>query len=204
MVHNRLYFLLLAFLPLILIIFYFIARNNLKRQGRVINMRLYYEALNGLSNHLPGKVSKYHKLFFNEPSFSGNFLGHVFTVTFWKSELVAPFPSKLILTCYSVSASKLKIFIYKKDPGTVLFAKEIYTGDKDIDRFFIYSNRPDEARGYFSDMSRRTAIKQIVNNGWEPPMITGNKITVESFEPKPELDPEFIQETLKMMITLQS
>lgn len=199
----KIYLPLITILSLILIVFYVIARKNLRRISRGATIHDYYEAMSNLSNHFPGRVSRNYKFFHSQPSFDGDFSGHKFKITFWRSEVIGVPPSKLLLSCHVESKSKLKIYIYRKNPGTVLFAERINIGDNDLDQFFIYSNRPDEAKRYFFDVSRRTVIKHMVQKGWEPPHIASSKISTEIGITQPELDPEFIKETLKMMIALQ-
>jgi hypothetical protein len=195
----NLYFLWGAILILMLAVFYFIARNIYQRQG--VNIQDYYTSIKNLSNYFPGKISASFRFFLSQPSFQGNFAGHRFSLTFWRSEVIGVPPTALILTCHITNAKKLSIFMYDNDPGTVLFAKRIYTGDIDLDKYFIYSNKPDEAKEFFH-VSRKAAIKDIIQKGWTPPHITANQIQTQISITKPEVDPDFIKETLKMMAVL--
>lgn len=200
---TKIHIFFIATLAFIIGTLLYVARNKLRQQGRDMNVRAYYDAMANLSKYFPSEFSVYYSFLDNQPTFVGKYLGNKFKLTFWRSDVVGPPPSKLILSCYNTSTSKLKIFIYRKDPGTVLFAKRICTEDSELDQFFIYSNKPDEAKLYFHDSSRRTAVKQIVENGWEPPMITGKKITAEAGIKRSELDPDCIKTILNIMITLQ-
>ena len=64
--------------------------------------------------------------------------------------------------------------MYGKNPGPVFLAERTYTGDHEFNNLFIYSNKPEEAKRYFADESRRSVVKKLIAAGWQPPMVSGN------------------------------
>ncbi|MDH4161563.1 MAG: hypothetical protein OEW15_02575 [Nitrospirota bacterium] len=157
-----------------------------------------------LSKKFPGKYSKAKLFFLGELSFIGHYSDYKFEVTFIGDGRTG-FVFGLRVGCYFTSSSKLKIFMYNDDPGTVLFAKRIYVRGDDFDKYYIYSNMPEEAIHYLSDNSRRSNIQEMSVNGWKLPAITGSRAVVYALDkkPQPELDTEKIETTLKNLMALR-
>lgn len=162
----------------------------------------YYEAVESLSKHFPGELSKLSKFFNNQPKFNGIFAGYRFSITYISNR--ASYVTGLEIACHVTSQHKLKIFMYETNPGTVLFAKRVTIGDHDFSDYYIYSNRPDEANRYFADDLKRKSIKHIHANGWVLPTITNRSIRTYAADdrPKPVLDPEMVKDALTDMIVL--
>lgn len=189
-------------LSLSIIVLFIIAKRNLRRKGKSVDITTYYDALSGLTRSFQGQISKVDRFVYSQPCFSGMISGYKFSLTYWRADWGTP-PSRLILDCRIASESKMKIYMYPVNPGAVLFAKRIYTGDGDLDKYYIYSNRPSQAKHYFDDMTKRSLIKQIMADGWRPPMITSNSIWTTS-EVKSTLDPDWIRKTLQNLISLRT
>ncbi len=165
-------------------------------------MKLYYAALAALSIQFPGNISKIQKQLLHQPCFNGTFSGYRFSVKYLTDHGNV---WRLKISCNFRSTSKMKIFMYSRNPGTVLFAKRITIGDHDFDNYFIYSNMPTEAINYFADDLKRNNIEQLINSGWEPPTISGKQIYTYAATrwPEPELDPAFVEATLRNLIALK-
>jgi hypothetical protein len=185
-----------------IIILFVIAGRNLRRKGKSVNIKTYYDAVSGLSRSFQGRLSKFNRFVNDQPCFIGNFSGYKFLLFYWRVDAATP-PSALVLEYRIPSESKMKIFMYPVNPGTVLFAKRIYTGDNDLDKYYIYSNRPSQAERYFDDMTKRSIVKQVIADGWRPPMINSNSISISS-ELTSSLDPELIKRTLQNLISLRT
>lgn len=194
---NKFFVLLVIILILLPSALIFITVQSRRR------IRPYYEAVESLSKHFPGELSRVSKFFENQPKFVGTFSGHRFSVTYISNK--ASYVTGLELVCYVASSHKLKIFMYETNPGTVLFAKRVHVGDGDFAGSYIYSNRPDEANRYFADDRKRKSIKQIRAIGWLLPTITAQAIRTYAADdrPKPILQPEMVKDTLTNMIALQ-
>ncbi len=162
----------------------------------------YYAALEALSKRFQGGLSKLQRFLFHQPCFVGNFLGYDFSVTYMADHGRV---FGLTIACKVRSSSKLKIFMYDRNPGTVLFAEKIEIGGHDFENYCIYSNFPEDAKNYFADDSRRNIIKQLVSDGWQPPRITGSSITTHASDnrPKPDLEPSLVETTLRNLIALR-
>ncbi len=189
-------------LLLSIIVLFVIAKRNLRRKDKSVDIETYYEAISGLTRYFQGQLSIRARFIYSQPCFIGLISGYKFSLTYWRSDWGTP-PSRLILDCRISSNSKMKIYMYQVNPGTVLFAKRVYTGDGDLDKYYIYSNRPSQAKHYFNDMTKRSFIKQLIADGWQPPMITSNSIWTTS-EVKSSLDPEWIRRTLQNLISLRT
>lgn len=185
-----------------IIILFVIAIRNLRRKGKLVDMKTYYDAVSGLTRSFPGSLSKFNRFVNDQPCFIGNFSGYKFLLFYWRVDAATP-PSGLVLEYRIPSESKLKIFMYPVNPGTVLFAKRVYTGDSDLDKYYIYSNRPSQAKRYFDDMTKRLLVKQVIADGWHPPMIYSNSISISS-EITSSLEPELIKKTLRNLISLRT
>ena len=153
--------------------------------------------LYALSSHFSGHISWYTKIFHKTLSFVGYFSGHRFTFTFGAAH-------SIIIEYFVHSKSKLRIYMYRSNPGPVLFAKKIDPHDADLYKYFIYSNMPSEAIQYFNDISRKSAIKQLLETGWEPPIITSNKIIVEAKNVTTDIAPQLLEAMLKLLIVLRN
>jgi len=200
---TNIYLILVVTIFSIILILYFVARNNMRRQSRGMNEQACYKLMSDLSNHFTGNMSKSSRFFFNQPSFTGSLSGHNIKITLWRSELIGPPLSKLFLSCHIISKNKLKILMYRANPGTVLFVKRIHIEGNELDKLYVYSNKPDEAKRYLNDILRRTTVKQIVESGCEPPIITRNTITTVVDITQHKLDPEDIKAILIKLISLQ-
>jgi len=154
--------LLILVLPLI----YFMQKNRR-------DMQKYYETLERLSGHFSGQLSRSNKFYNDVPSFVGQFSSYKFTLTYFRVES-AP-PRSLQLKCYAKSKGRLKIFSYA-EPHTVFFAKRVVIDDAQFDKYYIYSNMPEEAEDYINNTLRKTVIKKLVEDGWSFPMMTRNSI----------------------------
>jgi hypothetical protein len=113
-------------------------------------------------------------------------------------------PTKLMIKCFIPSASKLKIFFYQENPRAVFLAKKIEIPDKEFRSFYIYSNKPEDASRYLADSTRNTVIKNLLQEGWGPPSIICNRITITTDIKEPNLSPDFIKETLNKLMSLRS
>jgi len=182
-------FYLLITIALVLIgLLYFLGLRLIKNQ---------VDALHALSGHFSGYIPWYSRVFKKRLSFVGCFSGHTFTFAFGAAHSV-------IIEYLARSKSKLRIYMYRSNPGPVLFAQRIYTNDAALDQYFLYSNMPSEAVLYFNDSSKLSAIKQLLQAGWEPPLITARKIVIEVKNITTEITPQFIQEMLERLIVLRN
>jgi hypothetical protein len=169
----------------------FIIRINRKA------MTEHCESFENLSAHMPGSVSKYSK-FLDQPSFCGVFSNHTFAFTYARGLL----PSRWFeLNFERKSANNMKLYFYSGSVGRVLFMKRIYTGDHMLDQYFIYSNKPEEAKAFLSDHSRLTAIKNLIWAGWDPPNFIGKIIKTTAAVPV-RIDPQWIKKTLENILIL--
>jgi hypothetical protein len=123
-------------------------------------LRSYYLSMADLTKHFTGSCSNY-RFILPQPQFIGHFSGYKFSATYVTGNKGLSV-NGLSLACYFTSSSKLKIFVYDKNPGPVLFAKRINTGDNDLDKYHIYSNNPEEAQRYLKVPARRNSINQII------------------------------------------
>ncbi len=183
---------MLLFAPAIFALFGYISRWTL---------RSYFLEIEDLSKHFPSSRSN-SKIFFPQPQFVGEFSGFKFSVTYATGNKGMSVYG-LSTVCYFTSTSKMKIYVYDKKPGPVLFAKKINTGDNDLEKYFIYSNNPEEAMRYFSVPARRKSIQQIISK-WQMLKISGKKIyTYAEIRTAPALDPELIRATLHDLTDLR-
>jgi hypothetical protein len=185
--------LLLGVLVLISAVLFFAWKNRQR-------MKPYYDRLEALSKDISGSISKSQRFFNDAPRLIGDFYGHKFLLTYCHSE-GAP-PTFLQLRCYINSVNKLKIFAYSK-PSTVLFAKRVHISDDIFDNYYIYSNKPNEARQYLSNESRKAIIRQIIEKGWSFPHITKNYISIYA-NVDHSLDPAALRLTLAWLIELKT
>ena len=160
-------------------------------------MTAHCESFENLSALIPGSVSKYSKLL-DQPSFSGMFSSHKYSFTYARGLL----PSRWFeLNFERKSANGMKLYFYSGSVGRVLFMKRIYTGDHMLDQYFIYSNKPEEAKRFLSDYSRLTAIKNLIWAGWDPPNIIGKLLKTSTGVPV-RIDPQWIKKTLENILIL--
>jgi hypothetical protein len=109
----------------------------------------------------------------------------------------------LSTVCYFTSTSKMKIYVYDKKPGPVLFAKKINTGDNDLEKYFIYSNNHEEAMRYLSVLARRKSIQQIISK-WQMLKISGKRVyAYADIRTAPSLDLGMLRATLNDLIDLR-
>lgn len=162
----------------------------------------YYATLEALSTQFQGGLSKLQRYLLHQPCFIGTYSGYNFSVKYISGK---SYVFGLAIACKLRSSSKLKIFMYDKNPTHVFLAERIEIGDHNFDNYFIYSNMPEEAKKYFANDSRKNNIKQLLSIGWEPPNITGNEISVLAVDrrPSPNLDPKLVEATLRNLIELQ-
>ena len=157
--------------------------------------------MENLSKHFPGSRLNA-KFIFPEPQFAGQFSGFKFSLTYTTGNKGMSVYG-LSTVCYFTSTSKMKIYVYDKKPGPVLFAKKINTRDNDLEKCFIYSNNPEEAMRYLSVPARRKSIQQIISK-WQMLKISGKKIyTYAEIRTAPTLDPEMIRATLRDLTDLR-
>lgn len=183
---------MLLFAPAIFALFGYISRWTL---------RSYFLEMDDLSKHFPGSRSN-SKIFFPQPQFVGHFSGFKFSVTYVTGNKGISVYG-LSSACYFPSTSKMKIYVYDKKPGPVLFAKKINTGDSDLEKYFIYSNNHEEAMRYLSIPARRKSIQQIIGK-WQMLKISGKSIyTYADIETAPSLDLELLRATLTDLIDLR-
>ncbi len=95
------------------------AAAAIRSQRRI---RPYYATIKALSGQFPGRLSKLSRFFMNQPCFLGTFSGCKFSATYTTDR--ALYVWHLQIVCHVSSSSKLKIFMYERNPGTVLFAKK--------------------------------------------------------------------------------
>lgn len=164
----------------------------------------YYLTLSALSRKFSGGLSKVQRYLLHQPCFIGSFSGISFSITYITGR-AGGYVYYLKVTCKFPSTDRLKIFMYDKNPGTVLLTNRINIGDHDFDKYFIFSNMPEEAIHYFADDSKRENIKRLVANGWQLPTIMGGSITTYSSDrqPKPQLNQAFVESTLRNLIALR-
>lgn len=185
--------LLLGISALIGLVLFFAWRNRQR-------MRPYYERLERLSRDLTGTISKSQRFFYDVPCFIGNFSGQKFSLTYWHDE-GSP-PRYLRLKCYIPSLSDLKIYAYP-NPTTVFFAKRVELLDEPFDKHFIYSNRPDEARLFLTNESRKKTIRKLIDDGWSFPHITKQAISLHA-NADHGLDPAGLRSTLTQIMELRT
>lgn len=178
---------------LLILLVGFIMRMNRDEQ------KAYCEQFENLSDHLAGVVSGYSK-FLNQPSFSGNLAGQKYSLTYARALGRGP-RQWFELNFERKSANEMKLFFYSGSVGPVLFMKRIYTGDHMLDQYYIYTNKPEEAKTFLSDDSRLTAIKNLIWTGWDPPNIIGNILKTTAAVPV-RIDPQWIKKTLENILIL--
>ncbi len=181
---------LVAFSLLVLMFGYFILMN------RGI-MKAYCEQFENLSAHLSGSVSKYSR-FLDQPSLSGTYSTYKYSLTFARGLRGGQW---FELNFERRSTDGMKLYFYSGSVGPVLFMTRIYTGDHVLDQYLIYSNKPEEAKGFLLDHSHSMAIKKIIGAGWDPPNIIGDKLQTKAMVPV-RIDPQWIKKTLENILIL--
>ena len=97
--------------------------------------------------------------------------------------------------------NNVKIYAYP-NPTTVLFAKRVHFSDQLLNNFFIYSNRPNDARLYLSSESEKATIQKLIDSGWSFPHITKRFINIYASVDH-SLDPSELKATLTRIIELK-
>ncbi len=139
------------------------------------------------------------------PSMRGFYKQHRFVLRYlFSSELNMGDPDGLDVRLFPQNDSPLRVYVYTKDPGTVLNAKRVITGDADLDREFrIFSNAPDEARRFLLDENRKKSIIHLKERGWQVNYIKGDIIRATTMKIMPDLSPQHIEGVLDELLSLQ-
>jgi len=138
------------------------------------------------------------------PYIKGFYKKHKFTFTYIFQQGNVGDPFALHVKLFPQKKSNLCIYLYDRDPGTVLNAKRAKTDDDQFDgEFFVYSNLPEEARRFFYDGSHRSAVRLLKEQEWHLNYIKGDVIKATTGKITSDVSPQVIENVLNQLLSLQ-
>lgn len=157
------------------------------------------EALKKLSTCLSGSISK----FSFYPTFNGEYQGLKFSIVLIPANRNSPDYLKIHL----IKNSFFKLRIYKESTLSQIGKKlriihEVKINDEVFDReFLIFSNHPNQALNYLSNINIKNAIRQLFNNGFIHLLIGGRKVSIQkpNYILEYDLEPNRVLETLQKL-----
>lgn len=135
------------------------------------------EALKKLSTCLSGSIAK----FSFYPSFNGEYQGLKFSISLIPESKNSP----PYLNVYLYKNSTFKLRIYKESWLSALgkkigLVREVKTNDEMFDReFLIFSNHPNQAQNYLSNVNIKNATKELFNVGFISLLINRKKVFIQ-------------------------
>ena len=181
-----------------------------------------YNILRKLSKHFDGSIVKI-SIFEPFTSFKGQFqnyrfkLKYLFPTDYQKGSFsligsmkdtfsaIKGEPDNLLLEIKLKSETKCNFSVWGNLPSEPDYNKVIKTGDPVLDSLIVVSDSKREAERFLGDGNNLLSIRKIIDLGWNFGVtIKNNSILVLSSNLNTDLEPEFIRNSLVILIELSN